>query len=144
MTGRETGLTRIFRVFADATAWAVGTPLAFVLAASLIVGWTAAGIVMGFDAVWLLVITTVTNLAMFVMVFLLQHSQNRDTKAIHLKLDELLRVTRDARTGMIGIEALSDEELAMLETQFERIRPPVSVSSLSVPDRKEIQGEHTR
>jgi low affinity Fe/Cu permease len=140
----ETGLTHLFRALADATALAVGSPFAFVLAASLLVGWTLAGFFVGFDAVWLLVITTVTNLVMFLMVFLLQHSQNRDTKAIHLKLDELLRVTRDARTGLIGIETLSDEELALLETQFERIRPQVSVSNLSPPDRKEMQGEHTR
>jgi low affinity Fe/Cu permease len=140
----ETGLTHLFRALADITAWAVGTPLAFVLAASLLGGWIIAGFFLGFDSVWLLIITTITNLVMFLMVFLLQHSQNRDTKAIHLKLDELLRVTRDARTGLIGVEALSDEELAVLETQFERIRPPVSVSSLGSPDRKDIQGEHTR
>ncbi len=131
----ETGLTRLFRAFADATAWAAGTPLAFALASSLLLGWIIAGIFLGFDAVWLLIITTITNLVMFLMVFLLQHSQNRDTKAIHLKLDELLRVTRDARTGLIGIETLSDEELAMLDTQF---------SSLVPRNRKEIQGEHTR
>lgn len=140
----ESGLSRLFRALADATAWAVGTPFAFVLAAALLAGWTAAGVVMGFDSVWLLIITTVTNLIMFLMVFLLQHSQNRDTKAIHLKLDELLRVTRDARTGLIGVETLSDEELATLETQFERLRPAVSVSSLGASDRKDIQGENNR
>jgi len=131
----ETGLTRLFRALADATVWAAGTPLAFALASSLLLGWIIAGIFLGFDAVWLLIITTITTLLMFLMVFLLQHSQNRDTKAIHLKLDELLRVTRNARTGLIGIETLSDEELAMLDTQF---------SSLVQRNRKEIQGEHTR
>jgi low affinity Fe/Cu permease len=118
--------------------------LAFVLAASLLGGWIIAGFFLGFDSVWLLIITTITNLVMFLMVFLLQHSQNRDTKAIHLKLDELLRVTHDARTGLIGIETLSDEELTTLETQFERLRPSVAVSSLGAPDRKEIQGENNR
>jgi low affinity Fe/Cu permease len=78
--------------------------------------------VFGFSDTWQLVINTATTIITFLMVFLIQNTQNRDAKAIHLKLDELLRGVKGARTGLVNLEELSDEELEALHKEFERLR----------------------
>jgi low affinity Fe/Cu permease len=89
---------------------------------------------------WQLVINTGTTVVTFLMVFLMQNTQNRDAKAIHLKLDELLRGVKGARTGLVRLEELSEVELAELEQEFEALRRPASPAIKPAPD--EATGAH--
>ncbi|MCZ7572100.1 MAG: low affinity iron permease family protein [Ardenticatenaceae bacterium] len=112
----------LFRRFAHKTSELTGTPWAFLTAMIIIVVWAASGPVFGFSDTWQLVINTGTTIVTFLMVFLIQNTQNRDAKAIHLKLDELIRALEGARTDMVDLEDLSDEELMQLQEQFKRLR----------------------
>ncbi len=111
-----------FRMLADKTAEKVGSPGAFFGSIGVVVLWALSGFVLGFTNAWQLVINTVTNIVTLFIVFLIQNTQNRDSKAVHLKLDELIRAVREARTQLVGLENLSDEELEALGKQFGRIR----------------------
>ena len=112
----------LFRKFANKTSEIVGSPWAFILAAAIIIIWAISGPIFGFSDTWQLVINTGTTIITFLMVFLIQNTQNRDAKAIRLKLDELLRAVADARTGMVDLEDLTDEELKQLQEEFSRMR----------------------
>src|ERR1043166_4515629 len=103
-----------FRRFATRTSEAVGSPAAFVTGLTLIVLWAATGPLFGYSDSWQLVVNTATTIVTFLMVFLIQSTQNRDAKAIHLKLDELIRSIKGARNHLVSLEELSDEELAEL------------------------------
>lgn len=107
-----------FRRFAHKVADVAGTPAAFIAAAAIIVGWLASGPLFNFSDTWQLVINTATTIITFLMVFLIQNAQNRDAKAIHLKLDELLKGVEGARTELVDLEDLSDEELEKLQEEF--------------------------
>jgi low affinity Fe/Cu permease len=111
----------LFRKFAQAISHAVGSPWAFILAVLVIVVWAASGPIFGYSDTWQLVINTSTTIITFLMVFLIQNTQNRDAKAIHLKLDELLKGVKGARTRMVDLEDLSDEELEKLQKEFKRL-----------------------
>ena len=111
----------IFHKVATSISEIVGTPWAFLTALLLVILWVAAGPVFQYSDSWQLVINTSTTIITFLMVFIIQSSQNRDTKAIHIKLDELLRAVHGARTGLINIENLSDEDLLQLQQEFERL-----------------------
>lgn len=111
-----------FRKLADRIADAAGSPWAFMGALGLTVVWLILGPIFHFSDTWQLVINTATTIVTFLMVFLIQNTQNRDTKAIHLKLDELLRGVKGARTSMVDLEDLSDDELDRLKREFERLR----------------------
>src|SRR5690348_10783437 len=103
-------------------AWissAVGSPWAFLVAAFVILAWLLTGPIFHYSDTWQLIINTATTIVTFLMVFLIQNTQNRDTKAIHLKLDELLRGVRGARNSLVSLENLSDEELDRLHQEFE-------------------------
>jgi len=115
-------MNETFRKFANKTSEAMGTPWAFIAAVFLILGWAVSGPFFGFSEVWQLVINTGTTIITFLMVFLIQNTQNRDAKAIHLKLDELLRGVEGARTSMVDLEDLSDEDLKKLQNEFQRLR----------------------
>jgi low affinity Fe/Cu permease len=113
-----------FRRFASTTSDATGSWWAFMLAVLLIVGWLAAGFFVqgGFqNTFYQLIINTGTTIITFLMVFLIQNTQNRDAKAIHLKLDELLRAVEGARTSMANLENLPDEELKRIQEEFKRL-----------------------
>ena len=114
-------LHEAFRFCSQWVADAVGSPWAFVLACGVIIAWAATGPLFHFSDTWQLVVNTATTIITFLMVFLIQHTQNRDTKAIHLKLDELLRGVSGARTSLVDLEHLSDEELERLQKEFERL-----------------------
>src|SRR5215213_9844487 len=101
---------------------ATGTSLAFVIAVLVIVVWAVTGPLFHFSDTWQLVINTGTTIVTFLMVFLIQNTQNRDAKAIHLKLDELIRAVKDARNNLVDLEDMSDEELAKLQDEFQRLR----------------------
>ena len=104
---------------------ATGTSAAFLLAVATILIWGITGPIFGFSNTWQLVINTGTTIVTFLMVFLIQNTQNRDAQAIHLKLDELIRATDRARTGLVGLEFRSEDELKNLERQFERLHKHV-------------------
>src|SRR5213594_197156 len=113
--------TNSFMRFANWTAHATGHPLAFLLACLIIVVWAATGSLFNFSDTWQLVINTGTTIMTFLMVFLIQNTQNRDAIAFHLKLDELLKGVKGARTELIDLEELSDDELEELHKQFKKI-----------------------
>ncbi len=111
-----------FHWFAARTSLVLGSPRAFFAALAIVVVWLVSGPIFHFSDTWQLVINTGTTIVTFLMVFLIQNTQNRDAKALHLKLDELIRATRSARNELIELESLSDPELAKLEEEFQGLR----------------------
>ncbi|MDB4966457.1 MAG: hypothetical protein JWN44_2146 [Myxococcales bacterium] len=107
---------------AKETSSAVGRPKSFFIAAGVIVLWGVSGPMFHFSDTWQLIINTGTTIVTFLMVFLIQNTQNRDSKAVHLKLDELLRATRSARNTLVDLENMSDDELEELQDEFRRLR----------------------
>ena len=119
---RTAHVSEFFRSFAKRMADLVGSAWAFAGATTVVVVWGAAGHYFHYSDTWQLVINTGTTIVTFLMVFLMQNAQNRDAKAIHLKLDELLRGVKNARTGLVHLEDLTEEELSSLEKEFEALR----------------------
>ena len=115
-------MKELFRKFAQTTSAAVGSSWAFILAVLIILVWALTGPMFKYSDTWQLVINTGTTIITFLMVFLIQNTQNRDAKAIHLKLDELIRGVKGARTNLVDLEKLSDDELERLQKQFARLR----------------------
>jgi low affinity Fe/Cu permease len=111
-----------FRVFARRTSIMLGSAWAFVGALFIIAVWAITGPTFHFSDTWQLIINTGTTIVTFLMVFLIQNTQNRDAKAMHLKLDEVIRALKKARNELVDVEDLSDEELNKLEEQFKRVR----------------------
>ena len=118
-----------FRRIAHRTAAIVGHANSFLAAALLIVGWLVTGPLFRFSDTWQLVINTTTTIVTFLMVFLIQNTQNRDSHALHLKLDELIRADKRARNRLLALEELTDAELDELQGEFERIRDAKTDSS---------------
>src|SRR5689334_6200454 len=112
----------MFHKIARGIARAVGTPYAFVGALLLIIGWLATGPSTHYSDTWQLVINTSTTIITFLVVFLIQNTQNRDSESVNLKLDELIRATKGARNTMIDLEKLSDKQLKALESEYKRIK----------------------
>ena len=111
-----------FRIFARRSSRVLGSAWAFAAAILIIVIWAVTGPAFHYSDTWLLIINTVTTIVTFLMVFLIQNTQNRDAKAAHLKLDEMIRALKGARNELVDLEKLSDEDLISLEKQFERVR----------------------
>jgi len=114
-------MTDFFRKISHQTSEIVGSPAAFISALLIIILWALAGPVFHFSDTWQLVINTTTTIMTFLMVFLIQNTQNRDAKALHLKLDELIRSIQGARNTMVDLEELSDAELEKLQKQFRKM-----------------------
>jgi low affinity Fe/Cu permease len=112
--------TEIFRRIATKTAHSVGHPLTFMAALAIVVIWAFSGHFFHYSDTWQLVINTGTTIVTFLMVFLIQNTQNRDSHALHLKLDELIRANQNARNRMIMLEELPEEELNELQEEFNR------------------------
>ena len=110
-----------FARFARWTAHAAGHPLAFLVAVLIIVGWALAGPIFGFSDTWQLVINTGTTIVTFLMVFLIQNTQNRDSAAVHLKLDELIRSTSGAHNAFLDLEELTERDLERLRARYEEL-----------------------
>jgi len=110
-----------FVKFARWSSSTLGSPIAFVANCALIGLWLITGPLFHFSDTWQLVVNTVTTVFTYLAVFVLQNSQNRDAKAMHLKLDELIRSVKGARNHLVDIENFSDEELALLENQFQKL-----------------------
>ena len=110
-----------FTRLAKATAQAAGTPAAFAMAVAIVLIWIVSGPVFGFSDTWQLVINTGTTILTFLMVFLIQSTQNRDGKAMQVKLDELIRVSSGAHVALLDLEELEDDELDRICAQYERL-----------------------
>lgn len=108
----------VFGRFARATSRLVGRPTAFALAVLLIVGWAISGPVFGYSEGWQLFVNTTTTIVTFLMVFLMQSTQNRDTEALQLKIDELIRAIDAADDTVIGLDEAEDEELAAARVKY--------------------------
>ncbi|HEU0049450.1 MAG TPA: low affinity iron permease family protein [Nitrososphaera sp.] len=119
---QKNGMGNRFQTFATRASYWVGSRWSFVGAMFIIIAWAAVGPYFRYSDTWQLVVNTATTIVTFLMVFLIQNTQNRDARAIHLKLDEIIRAIHPARNEMINIEKLSDDELEMLSRSFERIR----------------------
>src|SRR5687768_1187728 len=111
-------MNEFFRKFALFTSLAMGSSWSFFLAFMLIVGWLLTGPIFRFSTTWQLVINTLTTVITFLMVFLIQNTQNRDIRAMQLKLDELLRALESARTEMVDLEDQPEEKLTALSEEF--------------------------
>jgi len=101
----------------------IGSPYAFALAVAAVVVWLAVGPIMRFSDAWLVLPATITSIGAFIVVFLIQYSQNRDTRVVQIKLDELIRAMDETRTSLVRVENRSDEEIALLEEEFEALGP---------------------
>jgi len=115
-------VTDAFRVFARRSAVMLGSAWAFSGAVLVILVWILTGPTFHFSDTWQLIINTATTVITFLMVFLIQNTQNHDAKAMHLKLDELIRALKGARNQLVDLEHLSDDELKKLEEQFQNMR----------------------
>ena len=111
-----------FRCFAQRASVLLGSAWAFCGAVLVIVVWLVTGPTFHFSDTWQLIINTATTVVTFLMVFLIQNTQNRDAKAMHLKLDELIRAVKGARNQLVDLEELSDDDLKKLEEQFRQLR----------------------
>ena len=110
-----------FRRLAHRASGLVGSPFAFLVAFAVVLAWAVSGPLFGFSDTWQLVINTGTTIVTFLMVFLIQNTQNRDSRALHMKLDELIVYTKGADNEFVELENLSDEQLDALEAQFHRL-----------------------
>ena len=126
-------MRQYFRQIAQTASTALGSAGAFAGSIVLVLVWIATGPVFHFSDTWPLIINTVTNLITFWMVFLIQNSQNRDSKAMHLKLDELIRANSGARNRLLNLESVSEEEFERLEAEFQRLRARFGQTGSVVP-----------
>jgi low affinity Fe/Cu permease len=132
-----------FRVLANKIAHWVGTPFAFALAIAGILVWAVTGPMFGYSDTWQLIINTTTTIITFLMVFLIQNTQNRDARALHLKLDELIHATKGARNQLIDLENLSDAELDKLHAEFREIQQRTDRVLEEIRDRKRAKTRRT-
>ncbi|PIZ65071.1 hypothetical protein CO051_00160 [Candidatus Roizmanbacteria bacterium CG_4_9_14_0_2_um_filter_39_13] len=110
-----------FRLFAQRISQIAGKPLTFLIAITVIVMWGFSGSMFHYSDTWQLVINTSTTIITFLMVFIIQNTQNRDAKSIQLKLDELIRSTKTARNSMLDLENLTDDEIDILSAEFQEL-----------------------
>jgi low affinity Fe/Cu permease len=117
-----------FRKFSHKISYLVGTPGAFIIALTVVITWAATGPLFRFSDTWQLVINTSTTIVTFLMVFLIQNTQSRDAKAMHLKLDELIRAVHDARDKLVDVEDASDDEITNLSQESSNLQKRLSRS----------------
>jgi len=114
-------LTKTFNKLAQATAKFTGNPLCFCLALAVVLAWAISGPLFGFSEVWQLVINTGTTIVTFLMVFLIQNTQNRDTEAMQIKLDEIIRATKTAENSLLDLEELDDRKLDIFRRKYQAL-----------------------
>ena len=119
--GQGGHLNEVFRRFARYTSDLLGSSWAFCAAVTIVLVWGLTGPYFQYSDGWQLTINTGTTIITFLMVFLIQNTQNRDSRATHLKLDELIKAARGARDSMIDLDRLTDEELRELEAEYKRL-----------------------
>jgi len=133
-----------FRRFAHWASDVMGSPWAFFVAVAALVVWAATGPFFGYTDSWQLIINTGTTIVTFLMVFLIQNTQNRDAKAVHLKLDELLRAVKGARTSLVNLEDWTDDELQGLHGEFQRLRSRLERGAAPLPDEPSPRSSPTQ
>jgi low affinity Fe/Cu permease len=121
MADRSRGFTARFEAFSHRVTHATGRPWAFLAALGVILVWAASGPIFGFGDTWQLVINTGTTIVTFLMVFLIQQTQNKDSKAMELKLDELVAATKGASNRLIDVESLSEDDLDVLRGYYRQL-----------------------
>ncbi|HEV7745168.1 MAG TPA: low affinity iron permease family protein [Pyrinomonadaceae bacterium] len=126
-------MNQAFRRFSVAAANALGSSWMFIANVMLILVWLVAGPFFHYSDTWQLIVNTATTVFTYLAVFLIQNTQNRDATAIHLKLDELIKGVEGARTGLVNLEKLTDEEIAALQDEFDRLRTKHANESIGVP-----------
>jgi low affinity Fe/Cu permease len=136
-------MKKLFRIIANRVSAIAGSPFAFLVAFSVVVLWAFSGPTFGFSDTWQLVINTGTTIVTFLMVFLIQNTQNRDSKAMQLKLDELIRATR-ARDSFMDLEDLTDDELAEIDKEFKRLHEAQAANPVLHKLHSKIAAEHRR
>jgi low affinity Fe/Cu permease len=129
----------MFHRFSEVVAKAVGSSWAFIIAVVVVAAWAVTGPMFHYSDTWQLLINTGTTVVTFLMVFVIQNSQNRDSCVVALKLDELLRAVEGARTELVGLDHMSDEELEQVQEQFKQLGG--KVGSLLQDDIREIGRE---
>lgn len=133
----------MFRKIATFISNLTGHAFTFVLATLVVIGWAASGPMFDFSESWQLFINTFTTISTFLMVFLIQNTQNRDSKAVQLKLDELLLATR-GRDAFVDLEDMTDDELAELEREFRAIHEKLSTGKTMRQLHERVVAEHAR
>ena len=134
-------MKEVFRKISNRVSQAAGSATAFLLAFFLVVLWASTGPIFDFSDTWQLIINTATTIGTFLMVFLIQNTQNRDGKAMQLKLDELIRATK-ARDAFVDLEDLNDDELAQLDQDFRALHDKQASSNVMKKLHKSIRVEH--
>jgi low affinity Fe/Cu permease len=124
----------VFRVFARKSSAILGSAWTFAAAIFIVVNWAITGPKFRYSDTWQLIINTGTTIVTFLMVFLIQTTQNRDAKSTHLKLDEIIRAVKGARNELVSLQELSDTELTKLEQQFTRVRERAEDKEGKLPD----------
>lgn len=137
-------MKELFRKIAAKISYATGTANAFLIALGIIIVWGITGPAFGYSDTWQLVINTGTTIVTFLMVFLIQNTQNRDSKALHLKLDELIRSTKSARNAFVDLENFSDEDLELLDREFKEANEGLKENATVRRLRKKIEEEKSR
>ena len=120
-TPRQSSWEDLFANFAGKVAWAAGSPITFGVAVIVLIAWAASGPYFNYSQGWQLLVNTGTTITTFLMVFVIQNSQNRDGLAAQIKLDEIIRALTGAKNSMIDLECLTDQELAELRVKFAQI-----------------------
>jgi low affinity Fe/Cu permease len=133
--------TSFFTRFAKWTSRAAGQPVAFAIALGALLLWAVTGPVFGFSDTWQLIINTGTTIVTFLMVFLIQNTQNRDSEAIHIKLDELIRSHKTAHNALLDLEELEEEELDRIRSSYEQLAEQARSESKRRKPAKSKTGE---
>ncbi|MEO8904488.1 MAG: low affinity iron permease family protein [Polyangiaceae bacterium] len=134
-------MNQFFHKLAEKTAQSLGSAWAFALAVGIVLLWAISGPAFHFNDTWQLTINTGTTIVTFLMVFLIQNTQNREARATQLKLDELLRSVELARTSMVNLQDLSDKELDALELEFRRLGKGDAVLASGVAQAKAVNSD---
>lgn len=136
-------MQHLFHRISSKVSFVVGTPYAFLMAFLIIIVWGVSGPLFHFSDTWQLVINTGTTIITFLMVFLIQNTQNRDGKELHLKLDELIRTSR-ARNSFLELNDVSDADLATLDLEFHELYEKQQASDAMKKLHAKVQAEHKR
>ena len=138
---RPTKSRSLFTRFAKWTAHTTGKPITFLLAAGVVAVWGVTGPLFAFSDTWQLVINTGTTIVTFLMVFLIQNTQNRDSEAVHVKLDELIRANEAAHNALLDLEDLDESELDRIRADYEKLAETARAALEEVDELKEARAE---
>ena len=136
-------MNQLFSQISTAVAYQTGRSITFIVALLLVLIWFATGPLFHYSDTWQLVINTGSSIITFLMVFLIQSTQNRDAKVVHLKLDELIRAVTSARNHLVHLENLSDEELEALEKEFQKLHDRMNKPARQLSGTPSQEGSHS-